>query len=243
MGHTADSSAEFDFSEVDVKELIRIFDPPGDFIDSISTVSPSYRESFIDILFDLAERGLLTSYDVENRTRFNKSTAYCGTASAELTTVCPANVQPMPAGEYYEFTMEMAGAVPLADSGHSFIYSLVLDSDDRVENNWKFVPPFDYDLFQGADRWYQLKWNHLLKKWSVDVTQVNDQQKTTVVPSTVRASISGKTITFFVSASEVPAPKPGYRLTAFGHDGKFSQTDRGADVSGANPQEPLTRVP
>ena len=55
--------------------------------------------------------------------------------------------------------------------------------------------------------------------------------------------IESDTIVFFISASEFDAAQPGYRLTAFGHDGFFSPDHRGADVSGADPTEPLMLVP
>ena len=47
---------------------------------------------------------------------------------------------------------------------------------------------------------------------------------------------------FFISADEFSSPDPGYRLTAFGHDGFFSPSDRGGDVTGENPTEPLLRI-
>ncbi len=62
---------------------------------------------------------------------------------------------------------------------------------------------------------------------------------TAVSASTVRATIEGDTISWWVSASEFPAAAPGYRLTSFAHDGFFTVADRIADVTGANPTEPL----
>jgi hypothetical protein len=151
----------------------------------------------------------------------------------------------MPPGKVYTFVMSLAGKVKLADTGHSFIYSLVVDSDGQSGNNWKFIPPYDWDLFQGADRWYQLIYDHKAGTWRLTVTQVNSAQKTSDVSSTstVRAVINGSSIVFHVAASEFPAASPGYRLTAFGHDGAFSASDRGADVSGSDPGQPLTKGP
>jgi hypothetical protein len=42
--------------------------------------------------------------------------------------------------------------------------------------------------------------------------------------------------------SEFPAAEPAFRLTAFGHDGRFSESDRGGDVSGVDPAEPPVPV-
>ena len=60
--------------------------------------------------------------------------------------------------------------------------------------------------------------------------------------STVRVVIEGDAIVFFISAAEFPSSDPGYRLTAFGHDGLYSPSDRGGDVTGEDPTEPLLRI-
>ncbi len=54
--------------------------------------------------------------------------------------------------------------------------------------------------------------------------------------------IEGDTIGFFISAEEFPSADPGYRLTAFGHDGFYSSSDRGGDVTGEDPTEPVLRI-
>jgi len=216
-------------------------DLKGDFIDSIKLNLASFKCDCIDIGGYGAHEEQASLLQV--KTRYNFSTYACGETLGPQRTVCPQGVKPMPAGKVYTFVMTLADKVPLADAKHSFIYSLVLDSDDMAANNWKFVPPYDWDLFQGTDRWYQLIWDHKAKTWSVKVTQVDDQQQTSdVSSSTVRAVINGAAVAFHLAASELPSSNPGYRLTAFGHDGAFSQSDRGADVSGVDPTKPLVKV-
>jgi len=57
--------------------------------------------------------------------------------------------------------------------------------------------------------------------------------------SAARVVVQGDTIVFFIPASEFDLELPPYRLTSFGHDGAYSESDRGADVSGIGPTEPL----
>ncbi len=108
-----------------------------------------------------------------------------------------------------------------------------------------FNPPFDWDLFQGTDRWYQLIWDHRARSWSLTVTQLGPAGRfpSSTEPSTMRAVIEGNAIAFFVSMDEFPSPSPGVRLTAFHHDGNFSEETRGADVSGPDPTAPLDFAP
>lgn len=221
-------------------------DDTGDFCDSISSNTPTYVCDCIDVISVTATLDDCSTTQAD--ALFNAAGAPHGCESKDhdpsLYAVCGANLLGMPAGGLVVVSTEFAAPIPLADPDHSYIYSLVFDSDGQPANNWKFNPPYDWDLFQGADRWYQLIWDHVAQAWTVRVTQVNDQQQTSDVPSSARAEIwDAKTITWYVSESEVPGPNAAYRSTAFGHDGNFSATDRGADVSGADPTVPLTPLP
>lgn len=62
------------------------------------------------------------------------------------------------------------------------------------------------------------------------------------VSSDAVAIIKRNHINFIVPDSEFVAGVTKYRLTAFGHDGNFTAGDRGADVTGQNPTEPLRRL-
>ena len=59
-------------------------------------------------------------------------------------------------------------------------------------------------------------------------------------PSAVRIVVLGDTISFYIPRSEVPAATAAYRVSAFGHDGAYTQSSRGGDVSGADPTLRLT---
>jgi hypothetical protein len=55
--------------------------------------------------------------------------------------------------------------------------------------------------------------------------------------------IDGNVIVFFIPVGEFGVPRPGYRLTAFGHDGTYAPEASGGDVIGADPTEPLLELP
>lgn len=214
-------------------------DPLDDFIISIFGFDPTFTPIHIDII-NFASRLDEMTMDAMNRV-FNWSVVECGTTTELGTVVCPSGVQDMPEGELLSVAMQLAEEVPLDDSGHSYIYSLVLDSDGDPANDWVYHDPYDWDLFQDADRWYQLTWDHRSSEWSLDVTQVSASQTTSTVPSTVRALIRGDTIIYYVSMSEL-SPDASYRVCSFAHDGTYDFDDAGADVNGADPTEPLTEI-
>ena len=176
---------------------------------------------------------------------FNESVFECGELNRIRAVVCADQVLDMPPGEVLVASMTMVGRIPLDDPDRSYIYSLVLDSDGEPANNWVFNQPFDWDLFQGADRWYQLIWDHRAMKWSLTVTQLTASGgfPSGTESSSIRAVVLGNVVVFFVSMEEFSVSQPAVRLTAFHHDGNFGEATRGADVSGANPTEPLTLVP
>jgi hypothetical protein len=172
---------------------------------------------------------------------FNESIFECGEAAGGRRVVCAdGGVLPMPAGEVAVLGMVLADEIPQTGGDHSLVYSAVLDSDADPANDWVFVPPFDMDYFQGTDRWYQVLYDHIADSWRLVVTQLSPDGGigTASEASTVRAVVEGDTVVFFISMEEFPAAEPGYRLTAFGHDGLFSESDRGGDVSGRLPNEP-----
>ena len=72
------------------------------------------------------------------------------------------------------------------------------------------------------------------------MAQVDANQSQGLYPgSAARVVIEGDTIVFFIPASEFDIELPPYRLTSFGHDGAYSESDRGADITGVDPTEPL----
>ncbi len=206
-----------------------------DIFDSIRANSASLVRGDVDIAKVIEILLRMSSSEVSRV--FNQSTIECG-ANEPILVVCPNGVTDMVEGDVLVLGMTLDAPVPSGDTGHSFIYSAVFDSDGDAANDWVFNPPFDFDLFQGADRWYQLQWSHTTQSWSLSVSQVDADQTIRAVESSVRVAVSGNNVVFFVPRSEVG--DGAYRLTSFGHDGAFSESDRGADVSGVDPTVPLT---
>ena len=85
-------------------------------------------------------------------------------------------------------------------------------------------------------------WDHRSARWSLTVTQVAADQTTSSVVSGAWAVVHDRHVNFYVPASEYTRGSAAYRLTAFGHDGMFTEGDRGADVTGADPTAPLTPI-
>lgn len=245
-------------------------DPPipdslGDLIDSISTERASFTSEAIDIgsqantqrtlsaataaawsggipfsSDSAALRSGASSWRSGDDVGFSPSSPQLGQAT---TTVVRASGElPLEAGELLVGTLNLEACLAAEADTHSFIYSMVLDSDGVPDNNWEFNPPFDFDLFQGTDRWYQLTWDHTTQTWSLNATQVQADQSTQVVDSGAWAVIEDSHVNFFIPGAEYDPAVSTYRMTAFGHDGQFSQEDRGADVSGGDPSEPLLPI-
>ncbi len=85
----------------------------------------------------------------------------CGQSDATRTVVCvDGDSDPLPQAPIDTFFMQLAAPVPTDDAGKSYIYSVVLDSDGNADDDWSPQSPYDRDYFQGADRWYQLSWDH-----------------------------------------------------------------------------------
>lgn len=208
--------------------------------DCTESEGPSVTCSFFDAFIDINETVLNLSPTTadEIRALFGNTAYPCDEFGGGLRTVCRATPGEFAEGAMWVGTMVLGTDVPDNDPDHSLIYSLVFDSDNVPDNDWVPVDPFVWDYFQGTDRWYQLIWNHLTSTWTVSVTQVDASQTQTDVPSAVRVVIVQNAVTFFIPVTELPSATPAYRFSAFAHDGSFSRTDRGGDVSGIDPTVP-----
>lgn len=224
-------------------EFTWTLDGSGDYIDSMSAVAAAYQSGEIDI--DQYTALMSEIYLQQAEAWFNNSLLECGEVSNRGRVVCPTGVQDFPEGDMVSVAMQLALPVPQDASDKSYIYSAVFESDDDSGNDWVIQQPYDWDYFQGADRWYQLIWSHGSSQWSLTVTQVDGSQNTANVSSSsaVRAVINDDTIIFYIPRSELPGTAPAYRVSAFAHDGSYSQDSRGGDVSGADPTESLIPLP
>ncbi len=206
-------------------------DPLADFIDSVSSNSPTLTPGHIDMRHFFAAIVALNVAQIAQLNAFLQ----CGTSSGNMRVVCPMNPQPLVAGDLAVGMSYMEQPIPQMGTQHSLIYSFITDSDGLVPNNWVFVPPFDWDLFRGTDLWLQLIYNHVLLQWSLSVTQVSNTQMTSDVPSSAKVLLYGDKVYFILNGSELPAMPRRGNFSSFAHV-NFNPANRGADVSGANPE-------
>jgi hypothetical protein len=207
----------------------------ADLIDSISENDPGHRGREIDIVDAIILWGGVSETAVN--LAFNNSTYECD--ARDPLVVCADDLLPMPAGDILVVAVQHDDIVPQDSTERSYIYALVFESDGDTANDWVFNPPFDWDLFQGADRWYQTIYSHTTGEWAMSVIQLDDTGTPGPDASSVRVVIQGPWVVWFVPAAEIPDFPGRFRATAFAHDGQFTAATRGADVTGANPTEPM----
>ena len=219
--------------------LAYLVDPDGDWIYSISNQVIKEKLMQNDILAYFGIEGFF--FDIGVQYWFNDSYFPCNQEIEGGWVVCQEPSQPMPEGEILILAMKLADVVPLEDPDHFYTYAAVLDADGDPSNNFQFFPPYDWDYFQNTDRWYQLNWVPQRGSWSLDVMDMRPEPGP--VNSKARVVIYGDVIGFFIPAEEYSVDSPGFRLTAFGHDGTYSPDVSSGDVTGADPTEPLTIPP
>jgi len=213
----------------------QIGDVLGDIRDSIKFNDATFADGYIDLESSAIYK---LGYVMEGvQIVYNESTLECGDRDDGLIVVCAADgVLDMPPGEVLVGVMIMHEEIPL-QGDVSLIYSLVVDSDRDPANDWVAMPPFDWDIFQKTDRWYELYYDHLGDEWFLIVTQLTPDGSipSVGVASSVRAAVAGDTVAFFVSMDEFSHSLPGVRLTSFGHDGFYSESFRGVDLNQDDP--------
>lgn len=231
----ADAHRALDIDPAEVRLRV-LLDLLGDLFDSESAREVGFTNGEIDIVQMIIYAAAVDRLIVTQA--FNESTYECG--DDEPLVVCAAVVEPMPEGDILIVAVEHAEPIPSESTEHSYIYSLVFDSDLDPANDWQINLPFDWDLFQGADRWYQAIYSHTDGDWVLSVNQVSEGNEVSdPLPSSVRVVIDGEWVIWFVPSSEIPAFPGRLRATAFGHDGAFTPESRGGDVTGVIPTEPL----
>jgi len=214
-------------------------DDADDQIYSIST-----KEIIADLLAtDIHNYGAWFLYydDILVEIFFGNTLFPCDTEVDGVLTVCPEGVGPMPVGDVLMLAMVLDAEVPLETQENYYSYSAVLDADGDPANNFRFQSPYDWDYYQGTDRWYILDWSPNEGTWYLDVSDYGKGLWT--APSNARSVIMGDLVIFFIPAEEFSVERPGYRLTAFAHDGNYTPDLSSGDVTGADPTEALSEVP
>lgn len=222
-------------------ELPFTTDELSDFTDAILSNIPQSTGPEIDIAGYHSATATCTSEQVSELLSSFPCDSSCGSGGAFV--LCGDDAPALEAGDLRVVALELAGDIPLQATTHSYIYSVVQDSDGQPDNDWQAKPPFDGDLFQGADRWHQALYDHEAGTWRVQAWQVDAAQDTTPVVSSARYLFVGNRVFFLIDASEASEQPTPYRGTTFRHDGAYSADDRGADVTGENGQAPLIVPP
>lgn len=216
-----------------------ILDPEGDWIYSIANQIIILRMAQTDITGSLGV--WLAMAHSTTSGWFNNSLFPCDTEIEGGMVICTETAEPMPEGNVLMLVMQLAGDIPLQDPDRFYTYAAVLDADGESSNNFQFQSPYDWDYFQGTDRWYSLDWDPTQSSWILYVSDVAKNEWSS--PSKARAVIHGDVVVFFIPAEELGVDQPGYRLTAFGHDGTYALEQSSGDVTGADPTEALTIPP
>jgi hypothetical protein len=218
-----------------------LLDLVRDAIDSLSGRSAAYQGSEIDIARSWVM--MINGGAAFQLNAFGNTVYPCG--ASDPLVACATDVLDMPAGETLVVAVRMDADIQTTSTERSYIYSIVFDSDGDPANDWVFNPPFDWDYFQGADRWYQAIYDHTTGEWWVDVTQLTADGSFPQLSeaSSVRLVVDGPWAVWFIPTTEFEVYPAPFRVTAFAHDGFYSESSRGGDVMGADPTEPLVVPP
>ena len=146
-----------------------------------------------------------------------------------------------PEGDALVVNLTVASAPDETGSGPHLIYAAVIESDGDPANDWVPQGVYDWDTYQSADRWYEVFYDPGSDPaWAMTVTQVDGNQGRAEVESHAVASVDGPNLTLEIPSAELPRGAASlYRTVSFAHDGAFSESDRGADVCGDNPTQPM----
>jgi len=218
-----------------------MLDPTGDWIWSMMAQAAGMHSMMGDINGFFGVPGFAPQMYLD--TKFNFTDYPCNEQILDVMTVCAESYGPMVEGEMLIFGMELAGEVPLNDPAQYLVYSVVLDTDGDPANNYQPVPPWDWDYYQNTDLWYELNWNPNFGLWWLTATDVRGGGSREIVDTSARVVIKGNLILFFIPANEVEVARPGYRMTAFVHDGSYAVDTSGGDVTGDDPTQPLNMMP
>ena len=225
------------FSDTQMRRLLDagVADDLRDWIYSLLGVQPGDPGADVDVRRVLA-MAFQVSGVVANRL-WNESVFECRELAGDRLTVCADSANPVPGGDLIVIAVQHDAPVPLDPGDRQYVYAAVFDSDGDAAND--FVPSFDWDFFQGADRWYQLMTG--ATGYEISVIQWTGDS-TVPFSSAARAVIQGDTVVWFIPADEFTSSTPLYRVSAFRHDGTFAPEASAGDVNGADPTRALSAI-
>ena len=210
-------------------------DPLSDFTDSILANPPSATGAEIDIA---GYHSGVATCDAGQVTTLMATFPCSQTCGAGFVLCHESGGTDLAEGAVRVVVLELAGNIPLDSSDTSYVYGVGQDIDGDTSNNWEAQSPFDGDLLQNTDRWHQAVYDHGAGSWRLKSWQVGANQSTTELTDATRAIFVGNRLFFLMQGTGDNTATP-YRGTALKHDGEFSASARGADVTGENGTSPL----
>lgn len=222
------------------RHALWLADQESDWIAEVEAEAAALFLPSVDIIY--AYGGVFEVTEAVRQALFGNTLFECGVEIDGRLTICPDNVMPFPTGEMVMLAMVLAEDVPLNDPDHIYFYSATFDSDGDPGNNYVVFPPYNWDLLQGADRWFSLEYYPEDGEWGAFVTKTEGEFPE-LIGSALRVVIDRNVVVFFIPLSEFEVPRPGFRLSTFASKGSFESVDSGADVIGADPTEPLIPLP
>jgi hypothetical protein len=121
-------------------------------------------------------------------------------------------------GDFHIVHFSCAGVIPIVDADPTAVYqyAFVFDSDGNTANNYTTA---DNDFFNDTDKWYVMSYTDA-GGWVLTVSTAFDGTIVEVA-SAARVIIKDNAMTLLVPTSEFAVSDPGYRVTAFCHNGDF----------------------
>jgi len=137
------------------------------------------------------------------------------------TTIADNAGLPLLPGYYFFAFQQTVGDLPFANPTRFYQYSAVFDHDGNTSNN--YVPPaqFANDFWKGADLAFSLEKNPS-STLTLKVFDMRDSVFLTLTTAS-RAIYDGPVLIFMFRQEDFPSmvQYPGYRTTAFSHEGSF----------------------
>ncbi len=200
-------------------------DPVGDFIDSISTQAATRTEPHTDLV--AVQAATVDSSVVEEQFPCADANVGCGTEAAR--------------GPMAHFISVVREPVP-EDPDHFLVYSVVARTTPEPDDDWRPRDPFDWDVYQSTDHW----WHYTIDgaDRTLAASSVGSDQSVSPAATGARVVVQSGRVEFFVPWAELgDGDSVEFRTTTFAAgDSSYPPDDRGGDVPGANPTEPLLRL-
>jgi hypothetical protein len=133
-------------------------------------------------------------------------------------TVAANTPLPLAEGDYHIVHFSCEGVIPVVSTDPTVVYqyAFVFDSDGNTANNYTTA---DNDFFNDTDRWYVMSYTDA-GGWVLTVSTAFDGSIVEVA-SAARVIMKDNSMTLVVPADEFGVSDPGYRVTAFCHNGDF----------------------